>query len=57
MLVGNLLMVYSLMVGCMEHGLFRAVRTMLLVPAYWALMSVAAYRALLNFQLREVRGS
>jgi glycosyltransferase XagB len=51
MLLGNLLMVYSLMVGCMEHGLFRAVRTMLLVPAYWALISLAAYRAL--FQLRE----
>jgi hypothetical protein len=45
------------MIGCMEHGLFRAVRTMLLVPAYWALMSVAAYWALLNFRLREVRGS
>ncbi len=57
MLVGNLLMVYSLMIGCMEHGLFRAVRTMLLVPAYWALMSVAACRALLKFQLREARGS
>ena len=56
-LVGNLLMVYSLMIGCMEHGLFRAVRTMLLVPAYWALMSVAAYWALLKFRLREVRGS
>lgn len=53
MLLGNLLMVYSLMIGCMEHGLFRAVRTMLLVPAYWALMSVAAYRAL--FQLLRPR--
>ncbi len=53
MLLGNLLMVYSLMIGCMEHGLFRAVRTMLLVPAYWALMSVAAYQAL--FQLLHLR--
>jgi hypothetical protein len=35
------------MAGCMEQGLFRAVRTMLLAPAYWALASVAAYRALL----------
>jgi glycosyltransferase XagB len=51
MLLGNLLMVYSLMVGCMEHGLFRAVRTMLLVPAYWALISAAACRAL--FPSRE----
>jgi hypothetical protein len=46
MLAGNLLMVYTLMIGCLDHGLFRAVRTMLLVPVYWALMSVAAYRAL-----------
>jgi cellulose synthase/poly-beta-1,6-N-acetylglucosamine synthase-like glycosyltransferase len=53
MLLGNLLMVYSLMIGCMEHGLFRAVRTMLLVPAYWALMSVAACQAL--FQLLNLR--
>jgi hypothetical protein len=45
MLLGNLLMVYTLMIGCLDHGLFRAVRTMLLVPVYWALMSVAAYRA------------
>jgi cellulose synthase/poly-beta-1,6-N-acetylglucosamine synthase-like glycosyltransferase len=57
MLLGNLLMVYSLMIGCMEHGLFRSVRTMLLVPAYWALMSLAAYRALFPLRPREARGS
>jgi cellulose synthase/poly-beta-1,6-N-acetylglucosamine synthase-like glycosyltransferase len=45
--LGNLVTAYSLMAGCMEQGLFRAVRTMLLAPAYWALASVAAYRALL----------
>jgi cellulose synthase/poly-beta-1,6-N-acetylglucosamine synthase-like glycosyltransferase len=42
---GNLLMVYYLMVGCMERGLYRAVRAMLAVPLYWALMSAAAYKA------------
>jgi hypothetical protein len=47
MVIGNLVTAYSLMAGCMEQGLFRAVRTMLLAPAYWALDSVAAYRALL----------
>jgi glycosyltransferase XagB len=57
MLLGNLLMVYALMVGCMEHGLFRAVRTMLLVPVYWALISLAAYRALLRLRPREVPAS
>jgi glycosyltransferase XagB len=47
MLLGNLLTAYALMIGCMEHGLFAAVRTMLLAPVYLALTSVAAYRALL----------
>jgi cellulose synthase/poly-beta-1,6-N-acetylglucosamine synthase-like glycosyltransferase len=42
---GNLLMVYYLMVGCMERGLYRGVRAMLVVPLYWALMSAAAYKA------------
>ena len=46
-LLGNLLIAYSLMIGCMEHGLFLGVRMMLLVPVYVALTSVAAYRALL----------
>jgi len=49
MVLGNAVMVYTLMVGCMERGLHRAVRVMLSVPAYWALMSIAAYKAL--FQL------
>lgn len=46
MLVGNLLMVHHFMTGCMDRGLHRAVPTMLLTPVYWALMSVAAYKAL-----------
>jgi glycosyltransferase XagB len=48
MLVGNLLMVYSMMAGCMDRGLYAAVRTMIVIPIYWALMSVAAYKALLQ---------
>jgi hypothetical protein len=47
MLLGNVLTAYSLMIGCMEQGMFPAVRTMFLAPVYWALSSVAAYRALL----------
>ena len=47
MLLGNVLTAYSLMIGCMEQGMFPAVRTMFLAPAYLALMSAAAYRALL----------
>ena len=37
MLLGNVLTAYSLMIGCMEQGMFPAVRTMFLAPAYWAL--------------------
>jgi hypothetical protein len=33
----------------MDRGLHGAVRTMLAIPLYWALMSVAAYKAF--FQL------
>ncbi|GAA3533096.1 hypothetical protein GCM10022419_010310 [Nonomuraea rosea] len=49
MVFGNFLMIYCMMAGCMERGLFPAVRAMLSVPLYWGLMSVAAYKAL--FQL------
>ena len=52
-LLGNLLTAYSLMIGCMEHGLFAGVRTMLLAPVYVALTSVAAYRALLPINRPE----
>ena len=48
MSLGNLMMIYVLMVGCMERGLYGAVRAMLSVPIYWALMSVAGYRACLQ---------
>jgi cellulose synthase/poly-beta-1,6-N-acetylglucosamine synthase-like glycosyltransferase len=49
MLMGNLLMVYSMMAGCMDRGLYAAVRSMIAIPVYWGLMSIAAYKAL--FQL------
>ena len=39
-------MIYLLMMGCMERGLLRALPAMLVVPVYWAMMSVAAYKAL-----------
>jgi glycosyltransferase XagB len=46
MTLGNLFMVYYMMLGCMERRLFSAVRSTLLVPLYWGLMSLAAYKAL-----------
>jgi cellulose synthase/poly-beta-1,6-N-acetylglucosamine synthase-like glycosyltransferase len=48
MLIGNLLMVEAMMAGCMARGLHRALRSMLLVPLYWGMMSLAAYKALLQ---------
>ncbi|MGO8957334.1 MAG: glycosyltransferase family 2 protein [Streptosporangiaceae bacterium] len=48
MAIGNLLMIEAMMAGCMARGLHRGLRSMLLVPVYWALMSVAAYKALLQ---------
>lgn len=48
MLLGNLLMVYSMMAGCMDRGLYGAVRSMIAIPVYWGLISVAAYKALIQ---------
>lgn len=48
MLIGNLLMMQSMMAGCMDRGLYAAVRTMLTIPLYWVLMSVAAYKAFIQ---------
>ncbi len=45
LVVGNWLFAYTMFMGCMERGLYRNVKWMLAVPLYWALMSVAAYRA------------
>lgn len=52
-LLGNLLIAYSLMIGCMEQGIVGGVRMMLLAPIYVALTSVAAYRALLPLDRPE----
>lgn len=48
MVLGNLVMVVTFMVGCLHRGLDRGVRTMLGVPLYWALMSIAAYKAMIQ---------
>ncbi len=53
MLLGNVLIAYSLMIGCLYQGMLPAVRTMFLAPVYWALSSVAAYRALLPARPQE----
>ncbi len=48
LLAGNLMMIYSMMAGCMDRRLYAGLRTMLAIPLYWALMSVAAYKALIQ---------
>ncbi|GAB3655226.1 hypothetical protein GCM10027589_14320 [Actinocorallia lasiicapitis] len=48
MIIGNFMMMYCMMTGCMERGLHRAVRAMLTIPLYWGLMSVAAYKAVIQ---------
>ncbi|MER7010498.1 hypothetical protein ABT324_03590 [Saccharopolyspora sp. NPDC000359] len=46
MLLGNLTTIYLFLIACaVRPGLHRAVPAMLTMPLYWALMSVAALRA------------
>ncbi|GAA3726702.1 glycosyltransferase family 2 protein [Salinactinospora qingdaonensis] len=48
MVAGNLLLVYCHMAACLRIGLYGLVSGMLLLPLYWALISVAGYRAVLQ---------
>jgi cellulose synthase/poly-beta-1,6-N-acetylglucosamine synthase-like glycosyltransferase len=49
MIVGNFLFLWLFMAGCIQQGLYRNIKWMLLAPFYWVLMSVAAWRAVLQF--------
>ena len=56
MAVGNFLSLWYLMLACLKRGLYPSVKWVLVVPAYWALMSLAAVKAasqLLNPKLRH----
>ncbi|QNK83450.1 glycosyltransferase [Nakamurella sp. PAMC28650] len=56
MIVGNLLTLWFQMAACMKRGLYPSVKWLLAVPAYWVLMSMAAFKALgqlLNPRLRH----
>jgi cellulose synthase/poly-beta-1,6-N-acetylglucosamine synthase-like glycosyltransferase len=46
MVVGNLMVVYFHLVGCMERHIPEAVFAVFLLPAYWLLMFVSACRAI-----------
>jgi len=56
MIVGNFATLWFQMAACMKRGLYPSVKWLLVVPAYWALMSIAAFKALsqlLNPRLRH----
>jgi cellulose synthase/poly-beta-1,6-N-acetylglucosamine synthase-like glycosyltransferase len=56
MVIGNFLSLWYLMLACMKRGLYPSVKWVLAVPAYWALMSLAAAKAasqLMNPRLRH----
>jgi glycosyltransferase XagB len=56
MLAGNFLTLWFQMAACMKRGLYPSVKWLLFVPFYWALMSLAAFKAfgqLLNPRLRH----
>jgi cellulose synthase/poly-beta-1,6-N-acetylglucosamine synthase-like glycosyltransferase len=52
MVLGNFLFGWMFMAGCMNQGLYRNVKWMLLIPIYWALMSIAAWKALWQFVVK-----
>ena len=44
--LGNFAFIYANMLGCCRRGYYDLVKYALIVPPYWALMSVAAWKAL-----------
>ncbi len=48
LVVGNFVFVYLNVAGSLQRGQFRLARIALLSPLYWALMSVAAWRGLVQ---------
>ena len=47
-LVGNFLLLYTVVAACMAYGWDDLIPWALLGPLYWVLMSVSAWRALLS---------
>ncbi len=43
---GNFFYLYTLLMGCLKRGHYGLIKWALLVPIYWALMSIAAFIAL-----------
>ena len=46
LIFGNILYIYTHLIGCMKRGHYRLAKSTLLIPIYWAMASGAAYVAL-----------
>jgi cellulose synthase/poly-beta-1,6-N-acetylglucosamine synthase-like glycosyltransferase len=46
LIFGNILYIYTHIIGCMKHQHYSLVKSTLLIPIYWAIASGAAYMAL-----------
>jgi cellulose synthase/poly-beta-1,6-N-acetylglucosamine synthase-like glycosyltransferase len=50
--VGNFFYLYTLLIGCMKREQYGLIKWALFAPIYWAMMSIAAYRALYQLFLK-----
>jgi cellulose synthase/poly-beta-1,6-N-acetylglucosamine synthase-like glycosyltransferase len=50
--VGNWVVILTAMIGCFRRGHFRVVKYTLLLPIYWALTSIAAWKGVLQLWRR-----
>lgn len=49
LIAGNFFYLYTVLIGCMKRGQYSLIKWALFTPIYWAMMSMAAFKAL--FQL------
>lgn len=52
LIAGNFFYLYTLLIGCMKRGQYGLIKWSLLAPIYWAMMSVAAFKALFQLFLK-----
>lgn len=52
LIAGNFFYYYTLLIGCMKRRHYGLIKWGLFAPIYWAMMSIAAYRALVQLVLK-----
>ncbi|HLW03681.1 MAG TPA: glycosyltransferase [Ktedonobacterales bacterium] len=52
LIAGNFFYLYTLLIGCLKRGQYGLIKWSLLAPIYWAMMSIAAYKALFQLVLK-----